>query len=295
MPNQITIHIVNAFTDAGEGGNPAGVVYPADELSNETKQAIATKVGLSEISFVSKSHTADFKLEFFTPNRQIPHCGHATIATFSYLSQLGIVQGAKSSKETIDGNRDIFLEEDMAFMQQLAPRYFPLPYEGVSEQDVLDSLRIRKTDLLENYEPMPVNTGNYFMMIPIKDERTLKAIKPDLKAIDEISETLDLIGYYPFTLETQVTGRDAGARMFAPYYSILEEAATGTAAGPLACYLFDKMNIKKENMVIEQGRLMPAPLPSEILVELKLEDGKIASLLVGGRAKVTHTIEVELD
>ena len=83
--------------------------------------------------------------------------------------------------------------------------------------------------------------------------------------------------------------------MFAPYYSILEEAATGTAAGPLACYLFDKMNIKKENMVIEQGRLMPAPLPSEILVELKLEDGKIANLLVGGRAKVTHTIEVELD
>jgi len=57
MSKKITVQIVNAFTDAGEGGNPAGVVYPADELSNETKQAIATKVGLSEISFVSKSHT----------------------------------------------------------------------------------------------------------------------------------------------------------------------------------------------------------------------------------------------
>lgn len=295
MPNKITVQIVNAFTDAGEGGNPAGVVYPADELSNEIKQAIATKVGISEISFVSKSHTADFKLEFFTPNRQIPHCGHATIATFSYLSQQGVVQGPKSSKETIDGNRDIFLEGDVAYMQQLAPRYFPLPYEGVTEQDVLDSLRILKTDLLDEYEPMPVNTGNYFMMIPIKNERTLKAIKPDLKAIDEISETLDLIGYYPFTLETKVKGRDAGARMFAPYYSILEEAATGMAAGPLACYLFDKMNIQKENMVIEQGRLMPAPSPSEILVELKLEDRNISGLLAGGRAKVTHSIEVELD
>ena len=43
MFNKITINIINAFTDAGEGGNPAGVVYPADEFSNEVKQKIAAK------------------------------------------------------------------------------------------------------------------------------------------------------------------------------------------------------------------------------------------------------------
>jgi hypothetical protein len=40
---------------------------------------------------------------------------------------------------------------------------------------------------------------------------------------------------------------------------------------------------------------MPTPSPSEILVELKLENGKISSLLAGGRAKVTRSIEIELD
>ncbi|HNO86614.1 MAG TPA: PhzF family phenazine biosynthesis isomerase, partial [Anaerolineales bacterium] len=110
MTNKITINIINAFTDAGEGGNPAGVVYPADEFTKEDKQKIAAKVGLSETAFVSRSQSAEFKLDFFTPNKQIAHCGHATIATFSYLSQQGIVKGPKSSKETIDGNRDIYLK-----------------------------------------------------------------------------------------------------------------------------------------------------------------------------------------
>ena len=295
MTNKITINIINAFTDAGEGGNPAGVVYPADEFTKEDKQKIAAKVGLSETAFVSRSQSAEFKLDFFTPNKQIAHCGHATIATFSYLSQQGLVKGPKSSKETIDGNRDIYLKGEVAYMQQLAPKYFPLPYKGISEQDVLASLHLQKTDLLAGHNPMPVNTGNSFMMIPVKDEATLKAIHPDLNAIHQISEALDLIGYYPFTLETQVRGRDAATRMFAPYYGIPEEAATGMAAGPLACYLFDQINIKKETLILEQGRLMPTPSPSEILVELKLEDGSIKSLLAGGRAKVTRSIEIELD
>jgi PhzF family phenazine biosynthesis protein len=91
--------VVNAFVDNGRGGNPAGVVLNAERFSQAQKQAIAAKVGLSETAFVSPSRTADFKLEFFTPTRQIPHCGHATIATFSSLVQLGLLDGARSSTD----------------------------------------------------------------------------------------------------------------------------------------------------------------------------------------------------
>jgi len=104
MPD-VAVQVVNAFVDNGRGGNPAGVVLNAERFSQAQKQAIAAKVGLSETAFVSPSRTADFKLEFFTPTRQIPHCGHATIATFSYLVQLGLLDGARSSKEMLDGNR----------------------------------------------------------------------------------------------------------------------------------------------------------------------------------------------
>ncbi len=291
MPN-INVKIVNAFTDAGSGGNPAGVVFPADHLTNEMKQQVAARVGVSETAFVSKSQSADFKLDFFTPNRQIAHCGHATIATFAYLAEQGQVKGPNSSKETIDGNRAIFLAGDMAFMEQLAPRYTAL--DAPTVQQVLASIGARPTDLMPDRAPLIVNTGNSFLVIPLKDEQALRALQPDAAAISAISDRFDLIGYYPFTLQTQVAGRDAAARMFAPRYAIPEEAATGMAAGPLACFLYDQLNIKKPRFLLEQGRLMPNPSPSEITVDLTLEAGRITRLLAGGRARVMRSFDVEI-
>lgn len=291
-----TINVVNAFTDQGEGGNPAGVLLDADGLDQEIKQQIAARAGLSETAFVSASETAAFKLEFFTPTRQIAHCGHATVATFSYLVQQGRVTGLDSSKETIDGNRAIFLEGDLAFMEQLAPRYWsPAAGDaGVGIDEILASLRLQNSDLLPGHGPLVVNTGNSFLVVPVASERALATVSPDQAAIERISEKLDLIGYYAFTLETQVPGRDAAARMFAPRFGIPEEAATGMAAGPLACYLFDYIGIKKERIIIEQGRLMTPPSPSEIIVELTLNRGEITRLAAGGRARLMHQIQVEM-
>lgn len=78
---QIEVRIVNAFIDGPAGGNPAGVVVDANALTAAQKLKVARQVGLSETAFVSASDTASIKLEFFTPTRQIAHCGHATIAT----------------------------------------------------------------------------------------------------------------------------------------------------------------------------------------------------------------------
>ena len=66
------------------------------------------------------------------------------------------------------------------------------------------------------------------------------------------------------------------------------------AAGPLACYLYDYLGHHKAKMIIEQGRLMSPPSPSELLVELTLEDGRITSLIAGGRARVIKSMEVEV-
>lgn len=112
--------------------------------------------------------------------------------------------------------------------------------------------------------------------------------------ISAISDEYDLIGYYVFFLKTVKVGRDAGARMFAPRYGIDEEAATGMAAGPLACYLHDKLNIQKSRFLIEQGCFMSTPSPSVIDVKLQAEQGSIVSLMAGGKAAVSETRQVEI-
>lgn len=289
---KIQVQILNAFVTDNKGGNPAGVVLDADDLSDREKLQIASKIGLSETAFVSKSKVADFKLDFFTPTKQIAHCGHATIAAFSYLKKLGKIKTEETSKETIEGNRRIKIVGDSAFMEQTKPSYTKVQNH---EKDILKSLGIERSDLVSKTPILLTNTGNSFVIVPLKTRKSLRELKPDFGLISKVSEGLDLIGYYVFTTEEDTTESDAQARMFAPRYGIEEESGTGMAAGPLAGYLYDIVKIKKSKFKISQGQFMSVPSLSVIEVELWLDNGEISGLMAGGKGVLTSKMVIELD
>ncbi|AXT58188.1 PhzF family phenazine biosynthesis protein [Aquimarina sp. AD1] len=285
----VIVQVLNAFAENGKGGNPAGVVLNADELSDKNKLEVSKKVGLSETAFVSKSKTEDYKLDFFTPTKQIAHCGHATVATFSYLKQIGLLKNDSSSKETIDGRRKIEIIGDLAFMEQLVPKYTDVNNE---ESIILKSLGLKKKDLIPNAPIKLVNTGNSFILIPVKNNEILKNIIPKFDLISDVSDKFDLIGYYVFSTDTK---SDATSRMFAPSYGILEESGTGMAAGPLACYLFDILKIKKKTFHIQQGKYMKEPSSSMIIVKLQINEGEIKNLMAGGKGILNRQLKIEID
>lgn len=299
MVRTITAQIVNGFVTEGQGGNPAGVVLDADDLGEVEMQRIARKIGMSETAFVSASQDAGFRFDFFTPNRRIAHCGHATIAAFSYLAQIGRVTEGETSKMTVDGPRKIIIRGTQSFMEQLAPRYSgPSEWgqEDVAASDVLRSVGIGESDLIDGVSPLLVNTGNSFVVIPIKDAATLARIVPDQAAVETISDKLDLIGFYLFDLAEDQAEIDATTRMFAPRYAIPEEAATGMAAGPLACYLRDVVGVAKTHFEIAQGYFMSPPSPSRISVDLDCDaTGAIRSLIAGGYGKSIREVRIALD
>lgn len=290
----IDVHIVNAFIDGDSGGNPAGVVVDANSLTAAQKLAVAQRVGLSETAFVSASATATIKLEFFTPARQIAHCGHATIATFSLLRQLGIIGTGRLSKETIDGNRDVLVDGGMVFMEQRAPQYTPVSSPSGPGTRALASLHLTPGQLMPGVEPCVVNTGNSFLLVPLPDGPSVASVGPDLDLVTAVSDELDLIGYYLFSRATRMPGRHAGTRMFAPRFGIAEEAGTGMAAGPLACFLHDHLGVRNRELFIEQGWLMQPPSPSVITVTLELAEGRIARLMAGGTARAIASMQVEV-
>ena len=104
-----------------------------------------------------------------------------------------------------------------------------------------------------------------------------------------------MIGYYVFTTEMTNSERDVNTRMFAPRYGIEEEAGTGMAAGPLACYLYEILNIKKQRFLIQQGHFMATPSLSLIIVDLILEDNKIIKLMAGGKGASISQIMIDLN
>lgn len=290
----VEAHIVNAFIDGALGGNPAGVVLDANNLTTDQKLYIARKLGLSETAFVSASQSATIKLEFFTPTRQITHCGHATIATFSLLRKLGLVEDGMLSKETIDGNRNILIDGDMVYMEQRAPEYRDIPADSPFSARIAASLGVTPAQFHGTLVPALVNTSNTFLVVPFPDEQAVSTLRPDFKLIEAISNELDVIGYYVFSNMTTISGRHAGVRMFAPRFGIPEESATGTAAGPLACYLRDYAGVRDAEIIIEQGYLMQPPSPSVIKVKLSIADGRIRHLMAGGTAKATRLIKLDI-
>lgn len=289
----IGIEVVHAFTDDGRGGNPAGVVFGADAIPTARRQAIARAAGLSETAFVSASGVATRRLEFFTPNRQIAHCGHATIAVFDLLRQRGELAPGRYSKETIDGLRDIVVEPAAAFMGQTAPRYEDVAPGHALHVPALAALGIDAAALVPGAVPVVVDTGNRFLLLPLSDEAALAGLRPDAAAISAVSDALDLIGFYPFVRATRLPGRHAGTRMFAPRYGIAEESGTGMAAGPLACWLHDRGGVQERVLRIEQGHLMAQPSPSVIEVRLQRSGDRIDGLLAGGAARAGRVITVD--
>ena len=62
--DQLTIYIVNSFTDELFKGNPAGVCLTLNPLEDELMLAIARELGLSETAFVSHSKANHFDIRF---------------------------------------------------------------------------------------------------------------------------------------------------------------------------------------------------------------------------------------
>ncbi len=285
------LYLVKAFTESVAGGNAAGVVLNADRMTAPQKQELAARLGLSETAFVSASAVGDVKVEFFTPNRQIPHCGHATVATFGLLLQKGLVQEPGAIKESIEGPRQIDLVNGKVYQAQLPPTYTSYAAAGVTQAQIATSLHL-PADYNFPSELLIAHTGLSFLLVQLPDEQSLQALQPDQAGIAAISEKLGLVGYYVFTRAT--TAAHATTRMFAPGYGIPEEAATGMAAGPLACHLHDHLGLRQEQFVIHQGYLMQPPSPSQLEVQLETDAaGQITGVKAGGPAVIVQQLPLE--
>lgn len=275
------IQKVYAFSSPQGGGSPAGVLIGAESLSEDQMQAIAKEIGFSETAFVSSSSIADFRLDFFTPNRRIPDCGHATVAAFSLLKTRD-PSLLKSSKEIITGIRGIHFEGDSVYMEQ--------PLAGLS--DVPQFQQLIQT-LFE--EPKGFKSGWIarhdvgFLLIEVDSEENLQKAAPRFKSIIKYTDDNDLVGVYLFVRKS--TGPVlAETRMFAPAYGIEEEPATGMAAGLLCALFFHEAG--KSKFTIEQGRYMTPSSPSLIKCRVLPDHSKV---LVGGTARSNKSDTIFVD
>ncbi|MEY8237421.1 PhzF family phenazine biosynthesis protein [Lachnospiraceae bacterium 66-29] len=269
----VDVYVAVAFSKDAKGGNKAGVVLGRSELTSVQKAAIAKEMGYSETAFVLDSDKADFKLQYFTPTEEVPLCGHATIAAFSTLKLLNMLDKPDCTIETEAGILNIHIKDDgLILMEQNRPAYLE-----VLDSDIFTGC-IERNFIDHRFPIQIVSTGLNDVMLPVDSVEHLEQLSPDFEIIANMSKEKEVVGVHAFTIikESDVT---AICRNFAPLYGIDEESATGTANCALACYLF-KYYKQQSQYVFEQGHNMGDI--SRIVVNLSYHENVIDSVFVGG-------------
>ncbi len=265
-------YIVDAFTDRLFGGNPAGVVLLDGNFPNDSlMQQVAAELRYSETAFVRRDGVDEFTVRYFTPRSEVDLCGHATIATFGLLWQLGKVGDNVCMNHTLAGDLEVSAGERV-MMQMATPRM-------VGEvKDVERLCRVMQCTI----PSLPVeiiSTGLPDIMLPVCSNEELEALAPDMSALAALSRELEVVGVHAFVQTGD--GYTAHVRNFAPLYGVDEESATGTANAALTHYLQRRDFIQSgSECFFMQGEKMGRPSVVETLLR---PDGTI---FVGGRCRI---------
>ncbi|MCI5595052.1 MAG: PhzF family phenazine biosynthesis protein [Clostridiales bacterium] len=281
-------YIADAFAENIFAGNPAGVVITGgDFLDDNTCISTAAELRYSETAFIKRNGPCDFTIRYFTPVSEVDLCGHATIASFYVLKHSGIINDGNFTARTKAGNLNINVKNNTVMMDMASPVHIATISEESEIKrlyEILGAENIPKSGML----PMIISTGLPDIIMPVSGRAELNSLAPDMNSLSALSEEYNVVGVHPFAPDAsnEVT---AHARDFAPMYGINEEAATGTASGALAYYLYlNNLITKDTDLCFIQGEAMNRA--SKIAARIR-NDG---SIQVGGSAAVLAEGEIHI-
>jgi trans-2,3-dihydro-3-hydroxyanthranilate isomerase len=284
----------DVFTDRLFGGNQLAVYLDGRGLSSETMQSIAKEMNYSETTFVlpADQPNTDARLRIFTPNEELPMAGHPTIGTTFALARAGIIGPDRErlvfglgigptpvSLAWANGNLSF------AWMTQHKPTFGPPINDpaGAAASLNMSAAAVSGTGL-----PIQiVSCGVPFLFVPLATRRAVDNAGLNPTAYDEFRRTanLDDLPIFLFSTEKASDKATVYSRMFAPGFGISEDPATGSASGPLGCYLVRHKVVPPEkagSMLSLQGVRMGRP--SYVHIAIGVENGEIDLVRVGGEA-----------
>ena len=284
-------YLVDVFTDEVFGGNQLAVFPEGQEVPEHLMQQIAKELNLSETTFVLPpvNPKNDIKLRIFTPGKELPMAGHPTIGTAYVLLKENIIQPKGHNTLIFEegvGDIPVVFEPTLAdFGQITMAQGLPAFGTTISEVQVLaDLLSLNPDDINSSYPAQVVSCGVPFFYVPLKSLDAVKRAKLRGDVLDNLISTIGTESVFLFSTETERTAHTVHGRMFAPALGIPEDPATGSACGPLGCYLVHHGLVPKQansDIICEQGFEMGRP--SILYITISQENGIITGVKVGGK------------
>jgi PhzF family phenazine biosynthesis protein len=288
----VSFYLVDVFASRPLTGNPLALVPDADHLDESQMRAIAREFNQSETTFLVAPTlaAATVRLRSFTPaGAEVGGAGHNALGAWLWLVASGRlpnheshfvqeIAGAVLPLEIIrEQGRPVVVSMDQAppkFGEQVADRAALAAALGLDQAD------------LEPTEPAQVvSTGAGHLMVPVRDRASVDRARPDGPRLEAALAAVGGEGCYLYSRDPDDArgGAVAYTRFFNPTMGIVEDPATGSAAGPLVALLVASGRVRDGiNAIVEQGHALGRP--SRIHVTVSGERVRVSGsgLVVGG-------------
>jgi PhzF family phenazine biosynthesis protein len=301
MKRKVIVYQVDSFTREQFKGNPAGVVPYADGLGEKQMQQIAREMNNSETSFLFSpdDNSCDGIIRYFTPRKEVPTCGHATIAAMYVKAVIENLDSSVFKYKTRIGVLPfeiIKISNDYKIIMTQGKPEFTEPFEEQMKTRIVSALNLSSDDLDKRCPIQIVSTGHSKVMIGIKSRTMLNELNPNYFELAEISNIISCNGYFVFTFDSDSPHILTHGRMFAPVIGINEDPVTGNANGPLGAYIVKHKLLpisgNEFSFIGKQGEAINRP--GEIEVNVNIENGETVQVRIGGNAVIVFKTEIEV-
>jgi trans-2,3-dihydro-3-hydroxyanthranilate isomerase len=228
-------------------------------------------------------------MRIFTPGVEMPMAGHPTIGSTFALAHVGLIQ--PSTPQFVFGLNIGPIPVDLewgggelqfAWMTQRNPNFGPAVPD---RQAVAAALGLTSEDLAE-LPLQRVSCGVEFLVVPLRDHDAVDRAVSDAAGFRRLRVDTGVdLAVYLFALSPAGSKQTAYTRMFAADFGIVEDPATGSAAGPLGSYLVQHGLLTgpdAQRMIFLQGVAMGRA--SHIHVAIEGTPDAITQVKVGGEA-----------
>jgi PhzF family phenazine biosynthesis protein len=281
---------VDAFTDRPLYGNPAAVVFDADDIPTELMQKIAREMNLSETVFILEPTTpeADYRVRIFTPMSELPFAGHPTVAAaHSVLARYPDKANATLLRQECGiGIVPVDVVPAVAGGKLLRMTQGTPTYRGtaLSRETVAKMLGCAESDLAESPFEV-VSTGVPWLIVELSRFAAISALEPDQGLIARECKALRAAGLTVFVERGDGGPARIRVRTFAPGEGISEDPVCGSGNGSVTAFIARHRHPDQASgsYVAEQG--MEIGRDGEVHASWE-RDGDVLRVRIAGEAAV---------
>ena len=283
--NKPKFFITDVFTNKKYGGNPLATFIDCETLTDQEMQKIAKEINFSETTFITSRKPSDggYDVRIFTPNSEVEFAGHPTLGTaYIIREKLRLTTASEVTLNLRIGKIPVTFSEDSSQVIQLWMKQMPPQFgKTLDAASLACVLGIAATDVDIQSPIEEVSTGFPTLVVPLVSLAAIKKAKINKDEYFALFKDAWAKVLLVYSTESYEPKQNLSVRVFADFYGIAEDAATGSSNGSLAAYLLRHRRFGTSNLDVMVGQGYEMGRPSTLALKANYSDSEI-EVFVGG-------------